>query len=321
MKHLNTKMFFASVLSLMLVLNVSAQKKEISKTFDAKEKLEITTALGGIILKQSPDSKIHLYITHNYDQGEFDLKVKEKSNKLELEEDLNVNDSDGKSSQWTVSIPQNCEVEFNSGTGSITANGLKGTVEGSSGTGGVEVNNCEGEFELSSGTGSVNVNNCSGEFEVSSGTGSVRVKSFSGELEANSGTGKVVLEDSEGTFDANSGTGDCEAKNITIDVESEFNSGTGDAEVIAPKGSNFSLTIASGTGDALLDMSGVPLEGYFEMTAHQRKGRIVSPEKFDNEEIIENGNDEKYDKKSFTKGSGSNKFYIKTGTGTAKLKK
>ena len=91
-------------------------------------------------------------------------------------------------------------------------------------------------------------------------------------------------------------------------------------EVISPKGSGFDLTVSSGTNDAIVDMDGNSFEGYFEFSAQKRRGRIDSPEKFDKEEEYEQG-DQIYLRKSFTKGNSITRFYIKTGTGNAKLKK
>jgi hypothetical protein len=124
----------------------------------------------------------------------------------------------------------------------------------------------------------------------------------------------------EGDFDANSGTGEVEAKNIILDNEGEFNSGTGDVSVISPGGQNFTLEINSGTNDALLDMRGQKLKGYFEFTTQAGSGKIRSSEKFDKEEEYQEGRTT-YLKKSFTRGGSNPKYYISSGTGDAELKK
>jgi len=130
----------------------------------------------------------------------------------------------------------------------------------------------------------------------------------------------VVVEDCQGDFDVNSGTGKVIAKNLTIEREAEFHSGTGSAEMTAPSGKDFDLEINSGTGDAVLDMQGKSLEGYFEFQAHSRKGEIICPEKFDKEEEYgENG--ETYLRKSFTRGKETPRYFISTGTGEAELRK
>ncbi len=119
-------------------------------------------------------------------------------------------------------------------------------------------------------------------------------------------------------FEASSGTGNVRADGITLDDEGNFSSGTGDAEVVFPEGTDFELNVSSGTNDAELNMKGKPIEGYFEFKCHARRGRIDSPIKFDEEKEYEEG-DQKYLQKSFTKGNKSIRVYISTGTGKAKL--
>lgn len=194
MKNLLTKIFLTSLISSILLLNIYAQKKEISKSFDTKKKVEVNTALGGIILQQSNDGKIHVNIVHNYDKGEFEAKFKEKGDRLLIEEELDLDDSDGKSSKWTISVPIKTEIELSSGTGSISIEDLDASIEGSTGTGRINISNCDGDIELSSGTGSVMVEKCNGDFEVSSGTGTVKVKNCDGDFEVSSGTGKLKLQ-------------------------------------------------------------------------------------------------------------------------------
>ena len=128
------------------------------------------------------------------------------------------------------------------------------------------------------------------------------------------------MKDSKGNFDANSGTGDVEAKNLTITEEAEFNSGTGDAEIINPIGTDFDLSLNSGTGDAILDMDGADLSGYFELKTSARRGRIKADIEFDNVEEYGHG-DNAYIIKSVTINSDKPRFFISTGTGTAQLKK
>jgi len=65
-------------------------------------------------------------------------------------------------------------------------------------------------------------------------------------------------------------------------------------------------------------MDGAPIEGYFEFTADARKGDIECPIDFDKEEEHWQGDSEVM-VKSFTKGKKYPRFFISTGTGTAKL--
>lgn len=218
-----------------------------------------------------------------------------------MKEEIN-NGRSGGDSNWYIQLPAGVEIDFNTGTGDLKLDGVDVEIDGNTGTGDLLIKNCSGEFDLNSGTGDVDVMNSKGEFDL------------------NSGTGSVTIEDTEGEFDANSGTGDVEVTSITIETEADFNSGTGDVKVTRPMGDNYDLSVNSGTGDAILDMDGQDVVGYFEFTAHERRGDIVCPFEFDKVEEYEQ-NDDTYVKKSFTKGKDRPRYFLGTGTGEAKLVK
>jgi hypothetical protein len=300
---MNRKIVLMTIISLIFVLCIGlfAQgKKEIKKTFDPKKEVDIELVLGDGLLKASPDNNIHVQVVYTYDDAYFEAVFRQKSNSLDIRERFH-GENGGGYSRWTIMVPNDLEVEFESATGSFNLEGVSGKFEGSSGTGSIEVLDAKGEFELNSGTGSVSVETSEGEFEL------------------NSGTGRVKIEDCKGEFDANSGTGRVRAHNIVIEVEGEFNSGTGDVEVSRPQGEDFDLSLNSGTNDATLVMDGLPIEGYYEFTASSRSGDIDSPVDFDREEEYDDDGDTII--KSFTRGKKSPRYYISTGTGTAELKR
>jgi len=292
---------FLIILMILFSSNLFAgDTKEIEKTFLKKDEIKIKLVLGSCHFKKSSDSSIHVYLKYTYDDENYEPQFKEKATSIRITEKFHGSDNSG-DSKWTISVPEDIEIDFGSATGEFVIDGLK-TVEfdGNTGTGDIEIIDSNGKFDLNTGTGRVIVRNSEGEFEL------------------NSGTGDVKIEDSKGDFDANSGTGDVEVNNITIEDEGDFNSGTGDTEVTRPMGTDYDLSLNSGTNDAILDMDGQRIEGYFEFTAHSRRGRIVSPVDFDREDEYRNS-DSDYMRKSFTKGKDTPRFFISTGTGKARL--
>jgi DUF4097 and DUF4098 domain-containing protein YvlB len=287
--------FFTSV-------NIFAQrKKELDKTFDSKDLIEIDLVLGDCNLKQSEDGKVHVYLVYTYDDDYFEPRIKERSNALIIEEKFYGRNGDG-DSEWTISVPKDCEIDFEAATGSLYIDNLQAKIDGNSGTGEMDVRESKGKFDLNSGTGRIVVEDSDGSFELNSGTGRVKVENCSGDFDVNSGTGKTV------------------GINITIQDEAEFNSGTGTAEVTRPKGEDFELFINSGTGNAVLDMDGEPIEGYFEFSVDSHGGDIRSPIEFDDEEEYREREGYSY-RRYFTKGKKTPRYYISTGTGTAELKR
>ena len=277
-------------------------KKEIQKSFDSKKLIKIKLILGECVIQKSTDkNKIYVDVVYTYNDDDFEARFREKETSLNIQEKLYGQNNDGYS-KWTISVPEDIEVDFSSATGGLYIQGTTIEIDGNTGTGDIELKDTKGEFDLNTGTGDVLAENCEGEFKL------------------NSGTGRVLVEDCTGEFDVNSGTGDVEGRSIVIEYEAEFNSGTGDAEVSGPKGDDFDLSINSGTDDASLILDGTPLEGYFELSAQARRGSIKCPVDFDDEKEYYDG-DNRYVKKSFTKAKETPRYFISTGTGTAILKR
>jgi hypothetical protein len=299
---------------------LAAPEEKVDKTFGKKDEIRFKLVLGDCHLKKSSDGRIHVHLVYSYEPDmSFEPRMEERGDTLYLEEKMHGNNPKGHST-WTVEVPDDVEIDFKSATGDLAVAGLNLEIDGSTGTGNIKLNQVKGEYDLSTGTGNVELSQANGEYDLSSGTGRVEADDSEGQFELSSGTGNVKVKNCKGNFDASSGTGDVEAEGLTIEFDGEFSSGTGDAEVSFPDGTDFELRVSSGTDDAILNMNGKQIRGYFEFTCHERKGRIVSPVRFDKEEEYKQ-NDQTYLRKSFTKGKDVPKVYIKTGTGTARLKK
>ena len=277
-------------------------EKELLKTFDADKKLKLELVLGDCNIEKSTDSKIHLTVRYTYSDEDFKVNISERSKSIHIEEKLSNNPKGY--SNWFLSVPDNAEIDFESATGSLSVENTDIELDASSGTGKMELSNCKGEYDLNTGTGRVEVSNSSGEFKL------------------NTGTGRVEITSSEGAFDANSGTGRVHVKKVTIHDDSEFNSGTGTVKIESSECKDIiDVTLSSGTGSAILDMSGKKLKGYYELSANNNHGRIVCPVKFDGEEKQNEGDRNRENvRKWFTKDSDFPRYFIQTGTGKAELK-
>ena len=313
--------------ALMLVLLVcsfapgvfAGKAKVIEKSFDRVESLEIDLVLGDCVIRQGSGNSIEIRVEYTYDDDEFEAKFKERGGSLYVGEDFDGDNIKG-DSEWLIVVPEGIEIEFEAATGTLKVEGLSGELDASSGTGDMIISDFKGELDVNSGTGDVFLSGSDGDFKLNSGTGDVAVKDASGSFDANSGTGDVEIDKARGDFEANSGTGNVEASNLEVEDFGEFSSGTGNADVDLPEGNEYELEVSSGTGKATLDCGGADLNAYVEMSSKKRKGKISSSFDFEDEEEYYR-NDDKYVRKWFTKGDGSRKIEIRTGTGRAKIKK
>ncbi len=247
------------IISLFVFLNfmvsaalLAAPEEKVDKTFSKKDEIRFKLVLGDCNLKKSSDGRIHVHLVYSYEPDmSFESRIEERGGRLYLEEKMRGNNPKGYST-WTVEVPDDIEIDFKSATGSLTVEGLNLEIDGSTGTGDINLSQVKGKYDLSSGTGDVEAYDSEGEFELSSGTGNVEIQNC------------------KGNFDVNSGTGNVKAEGITLEFDGEFSSGTGDAEVSFPDGTDFELRVSSGTDDAILNMNGKQVKGYFEFTCHAR---------------------------------------------------
>lgn len=298
---------------------LARKTKVVEKTFGRVESLKVETILGDCVIRQGDGDKIIIRVEYTYDEDDFEAKFRERGGTLHVEEDLDGNDIKGES-EWLIVLPAGIEIEFESATGSLKASGISGELAAKSGTGEMIISGFDGELEAKSGTGDVILSDSRGEFELNSGTGDITVKEADGSFDAASGTGDVKITRASGDFDASSGTGHVEAFDLSLDDYGDFTSGTGNAEIDLPAGGDYELEVSSGTGKATLECKGDDLDAYVVISAKKRDGKISSSFDFEDEEEFER-NDDTYVRKWFTKGSGSRKIEIRTGTGRAKIKK
>jgi len=326
------------LLSFIFAINfTSLAQKEVNKTFTAKEKLKISTVSGGCTIKEGTSNEIKVNLRYTYSDNCFEYKFDEGDNYLRIEEDFHGRNCSGKS-EWTITVPANISVKFNSASGDLVLNKVDNKVYANTASGDIEVKNVGSKVEITTASGDIELENINGNSEISSASGNIaasdckdglqittasgniKALNIQGEIELTAASGDINLNDAIGEFHLKVASGSIEAENIELSAESYFTSASGNVDVILSKSTTHNLKLSSASGNSVLDYNGNKVNGFFEFSARVDKGEIISPIKFDKEEIIEkNGND--YDLKSFTKGSNSPTIIIKTASGKAQLKK
>ncbi len=312
-----------------------AGEREILETFKNITMVKLETFSGDCVVKKGTGSEVKVrYVYGDFGTGDKP-KFKQEGSTLVLKEKLHLSGSGD--STWYLTVPGKTAIKFKSLSGNFSVEGLKSKISVETVSGDVEAGNCSGDIYLSSISGDFEVENLSGnvrvksvssDLEVKKLSGEVHVKSVSGEIEAEELEGAIVLKvasgdidinDSRGHFDVKTASGDISASNIIIKGESRFKVASGDVDVKLGKSSAHDLTLASASGDAVLNYNGNPIEGYFEFKALDDGGKIFSPFAFDREEEEEKWG-KKYLIKSFKRKSGTPKILIYTASGKAVLK-
>lgn len=182
-------------------------------------------------------------------------------------------------------------------------------------------------------------NGSSGEFEVSGfigifkaeyGFGRFIFKKVEGSVDLQLAQLKAKIHNSKGSFNLSSAGGSIRATGLTVKGNSSFMSGLGSIKISLARAPESDLYVGSNSNKAQVRFNGHPVTGYFELIAIADEGKIISPFKFDKEEIflddIKNyrnfsdfGKKSEYKRGSFKRGDNQTKITIKTVTGTAQL--
>ncbi len=291
----NHKLF---ILLLAMLPMIALAQEKIEQNFSGIEEIDVSVGPGDAIFEKSPDNKVYLTLTHNID--DYNPTIEQKGDRLRVREE-NRNGSWRGSATWKFLVPDNTEIEFNTGSGEIEISGL--SVDAS----------------INSGSGDLSFSNITGEVKGNTGSGDITFDKANGEFRMNTGSGDVEADDMTGYMTFNTGSGDVEVKNLVLSDNSNFNSGSGDVEISLGAPLDYDLSLNSGSGDAVLDFNGNKIEGMIVMKANKRNGRIVAPFKFDSEEEIENGRNNTTLKKTAKIGNKDVRINVNTGSGTAEV--
>ncbi len=319
------------ILSISLV-NIHAG--EIKKTFKNIKEVKFKGMSSDCVVKGVKGNEVIVYLEYTSDNDYFKPQIKEDNGTLILKDRWHG----GEECVWTITVPPKTAVKLSSVSGDfsiegleseidaktvsgdITARDCKGEVRLNSTSGEFEVKNLEGEIDLDGASSDMKAEKLSGDIEIQTASGDIEAVAFKGEISLKAASGDIEIEQAKGEFKVQTASGDINASDISIENESQFKVASGDVEVTLTESVAHDLTLASASGDAVLDYNGNPIKGWFEFTALVEDGMIISPFKFDKEEIEEKWG-KKYAVKSFKKGSDTPKIYIKTASGKAVLKK
>ena len=293
----------------------TSSAQEVSKTFSGVKKIKLSTSAGDCILKKGTGNDVQVNLSFTYPSDAFRPEMEMEGNTLVLKEDFNKRSVSGKST-WTLSVPENLEVSFNTGSGNLSVSNLAINVNSNSGSGDLDAENTNGKFKFNTGSGQAMLSGSKGDVEVNSGSGNITVSTSEGSLSLNTGSGDIKLTNLKAALSANTGSGDVSANQITLTSVSTFNTGSGDVEVRLSTSPLYNMSLNSGSGDAVLSYNGNKMEGTIIMTANKENGEIKAPFNFDkSEEINEKGDQIRIRK---TAKLSDKDITIKIGTGSGK---
>ena len=306
---------------MLLVVTVAfAQDKTIEKSFKNIKNIRLSTASGDIIIKKSTSGETRVNVRYSYDDSDYKVIIEEADGRLTLEEKFERGSHSG-NSHWTVEVPDNVTMKLNTGSGDIRASDVTASIKSNTGSGNIELTAVKGELDFNTGSGDCELENVDGELDLNTGSGNISLRNSKGTFDMNAGSGDIRFDKVSGDFQVNTGSGDIKANQVTIAGSSKFNTGSGSATVSLAAELKSNISVNSGSGDSKLNFNGTPINGLVTMTANERNGDIIAPFKFDKEETVENGGNQKTIRKTAKLGNSNITIKVGTGSGTAEIAK
>jgi hypothetical protein len=317
------KTFIQSAICLVLVLVISAaQGQKMNKTFTGIKKISLSTSSGNCKLIKGNSSAVQVNVSYTYSASDYQPIMEQEGSTLELKEDFARKGSYSGSSSWELTIPDNLVIHFSSGSGDFEASNMVANISGNTGSGDYLWRGVNGDSRINTGSGNISLEDFHGEIDLNTGSGNIEITKAEGDLHANSGSGKIKLTGVKGKLSANVGSGDVTGNELVLTGRSNFNSGSGDVNIKLGATPAYSISVNSGSGDAVLDFNGNKIEGKIIMTVNKRNGNIVAPFPFDKtEEIHDGGDDNVRIQKTAQLGARDIEIKISSGSGTAEIKK
>lgn len=315
-----TKLLFAmAFLSMFASQQLLAQKK-LNKTFPGVKKIRMSTASGNCVLRKSGDMKVTVDLTYSFDENDYEPVISQEGDLLVIKEKFRGNSSRG-NADWELSVPDHIEIQFTTGSGNVEASDLSFNLKATTGSGNYTFNRLSGDLTLNTGSGNIDLDGVTGTIEATTGSGHFRVSKSSGELTLTTGSGSHKLGDSKAVFRVTTGSGNITGNDISITGSSSFTTGSGNTEVVLAAAPQFDISLASGSGDAVLDFNGHDIKGEIVMKAGKKHGEINAPFAFDKTEEISQWKDQVTVQKTAIRGTTTPHISISTGTGEATIKK
>jgi hypothetical protein len=174
---------------------------------------------------------------------------------------------------YEILVPDDTEVDSQTGSGSERIHDLRGPVRATTGSGSIAMANISGNVRAHTGSGSIELDQIVGDVEAATGSGSIRAERIAGSIRAETGSGGIILELTAAErgptrdVEARTGSGSIRASGVAGSLRADTGSG-GITASGNPMG-EWKLSTSSGSVMLRLDP-----EAAFDLDAHASSGTV-----------------------------------------------
>jgi len=266
----------AAALAAGFALPQAARSEEVTKSFavSGRPNVRVETNDGSVRVTSGDAKQVEFRVEYQgYELGK-NLRVDARQDGDKVELIARVTGHWGINFNWghnsrrlhiEVRMPQQGDLQADTGDGSVEASGLSGTLNIHTGDGAVKANSLNGTIDLHTSDGGITVDTLKGDIKLRTGDGHIEARDLDGKVEADSGDGHIGLV---GRFEAlNVKTGDGSVNTRVLSgskMATSWTLRTGDGSVDISLPADFQADINATTGDGHISL-GIPVtvEGTF----------------------------------------------------------
>ena len=258
--------------------------EDITKSFavTGRPNVRVETNDGSVRVTSGASKQVEFHVEYQgYELGR-DLRVDTQQNGDKVELIARVTGHWGIHIDWghssrrlhiEVRMPQDGDVQVETGDGAVEASSINGAVNVHTGDGSVHANSLSGTIDLHTSDGSITVDTLKGNIRLRTGDGSVEARDLDGSVEANSGDGHIRLAGRFEALNVKTGDGSVDTRvqpGSKMSASWALRTGDGSVDIALP--SDFQANIDATTGDGHISL-GIPVtvEGTFSKSAVRGK--------------------------------------------------
>lgn len=174
-----------------------------------------------------------------------------------------------RSVDFEITVPANCDVQLENGSGRVAVLGTNGDIRVRTGSGSIEARDIEGQIAMKTGSGHIEGSNLKGRIELRTGSSRIEVQNLQGLIDLHTGSSRIEGNNLRGQVKAQTGSGRIEIRQSaftgnsllktgsssiefdgSLDPQSrtEMKTGSGGIRVSLPTGTAFRLDAKTGSG-------------------------------------------------------------------------
>lgn len=170
---------------------------------------------------------------------------------------------------YEVKVPKSFDADLRTGGGSISADGLIGTVKADTSGGKLKFLHLRGALNGKTSGGSIEVKGCDGPLNVATSGGGIDATRGSGRIDARTSGGSIAVQDFSGDATVETSGGSLAFLNVNGNISGRTSGGSVRATLAAPVAGNVKLDTSAGS----VDLS-VPTNAALTVNADATEGRV-----------------------------------------------